>query len=356
MTGARANGEDTVPTMFWARVLARGERTALREKDYGIWRGISWAEFGERARAVGLGLVSLGLAPGDKVCVLSENNPEWLYCDMGVLGAGAVTSGIYPTDSLKQVAYIVNNCEARFIFVEDEEQLDKVLEARAAMPTLEKVFVFDMEGLRGFADELVTSFDELLALGARTHEENPGLWDELIRTAAPDDLAILVYTSGTTGPPKGAMISHHNIVFQARHSQALLPMGENDERVSFLPLCHVAERGAAYLAIYAGTTINFAESVDTLAENLREVQPTSMIAVPRVWEKFYSARGCGRSSTRRSPSRWPTRRGCSGGRTARRSASATEWSTSSSRDGRCPPRSGSPTGSPIGWCSGTFAG
>jgi len=280
---------DTVPTMFWRQVVEHGPKVAMREKDFGIWQSITWTEFGERAKHVGLGLVSLGLEPGDRVCILSQNNPEWLYTDLGVLGAAGVTSGIYPTDAPTQITYIVNNCEAKFIFVEDEEQLDKVLEARGDMPSLVKAVVFDMEGLRDLDNDMVMSFDELLAAGAQFEQAHPDKWDELIRLPKPDDLAILVYTSGTTGPPKGAMISHHNIVFQAEQSIDLLPTGEDDERLSFLPLCHVAERATAFLAIYAGTVTNFAESVETVPENLREVQPTNMIAVPRVWEKFYSA-------------------------------------------------------------------
>ena len=286
---ALAAREDTIATLFWARVQAGGEAVALREKSLGIWQSISWRALGETARALGLGLVARGLAPGDRVCVLSENNPEWLYADFGILGAGGVTSGIYPTDAPNQVAYIVDNCQAKFLFVEDEEQLDKALAARTDMPSLEKVIVFDMEGLHDLDDPLVMGLEALLAEGECFGADNPGRWEERLQIARPEDLAILVYTSGTTGPPKGAMISHHNIVYQARHGAGLLPIGKGDERLSFLPLCHVAERGAAYLALYTGATTNFAESAETVAENLREVQPTSMIAVPRVWEKLFSA-------------------------------------------------------------------
>jgi long-chain acyl-CoA synthetase len=280
---------DTVATMFWRHVQAREDAVAMREKDYGIWQSITWREFGERAKYIGLGLTSLGLEPGDRVCVLSQNNAQWLYTDMGVLGAAGVCSGIYPTDSATQVAFLVNHCEARFIFVEDEEQLDKVLERRAEMPSLMRTIVFDMQGLRDLEDDQVMSLDALLTLGAAYERDNPGEWEKRIRLSKPEDLAILVYTSGTTGPPKGAMISHHSLVYHAENSIDLLPSNEMDERLSFLPLCHIAERGAAYLAIHAGLVTNFAENVDTVPENLREVQPHNMIAVPRVWEKFYSA-------------------------------------------------------------------
>lgn len=280
---------DTVPTMFWRHVLERGDAIAMREKDYGIWQSITWQEFGERAKHIGLGLASLGLEPGDRVCILSQNNPEWLYTDMGVLGAAGVCSGIYPTDSPSQISYISNNCDAKFIFVEDEEQLDKVLAKRDEMPSLIKTIVYDMEGLRDFNDEHVLSIDDLYEIGAAYEHDHATVWDERLRLAKPGDLAILVYTSGTTGPPKGAMISHHSLIYQAENSIDLLPSEEMDERLSFLPLCHIAERGTAYLAIHAGLVTNFVESVDTVPENLREVQPHNMLAVPRVWEKFYSA-------------------------------------------------------------------
>ena len=280
---------DTVPTMFWRRVQARGDTVAMREKDYGIWQSITWREFGERAKHIGLGLIALGLEPEDRVCVLSQNNPEWLYTDMGTLGAAGVCSGIYPTDSPSQMAYIINNCDAKFIFVEDEEQLDKVLEMRAEMPSLIRTIIFHMEGLRTFDDEQVMSLDDLFEIGASYEREQPDVWGERIRHANPEDLAILVYTSGTTGPPKGAMISHHSLIYQAENSRDLLYSEKMDERLSFLPLCHIAERGAAYLPIHADIVTNFAESTETVPENFREVQPHNMIAVPRVWEKFYSA-------------------------------------------------------------------
>ncbi|MDP6953324.1 MAG: long-chain fatty acid--CoA ligase [Alphaproteobacteria bacterium] len=281
--------EPTVASLFREKVREGGEAVALREKDLGIWRSISWREFGEKARALGLGLVKLGLEPGDKICVLSENNPEWLYADFGGICAGGVVSGIYPTDAPNQVAYIVENCEAKFLFVEDDEQLDKALEARDQMQGLVKVVVFDMEGLHDLDDALVISLDELMALGEALHREDPALWDKRIDMARPEDLAILVYTSGTTGPPKGAMISHHNLIYQAVNSAPLLPIEPGEDRLSFLPLCHIAERGMAYLSLYTMVTTNFAEGADTVAEDLREVQPRAMVAVPRIWEKFYSA-------------------------------------------------------------------
>src|SRR5262245_25198931 len=161
------HGEDTLPRLFRHVVRERGDRVAMREKDLGIWRAITWREYGERARRVGLGLVALGLRPRDVVAIIADNCPEWLYTDMGTLAVGGVTNGIYTTDSPGQVAYIVNDSGARFFFAENEEQLDKILEVRGRCPGLVKIFVYDLEGLHGFADEQVMSFTDLLELGAR---------------------------------------------------------------------------------------------------------------------------------------------------------------------------------------------
>jgi long-chain acyl-CoA synthetase len=270
-------------------VAERGDRPALREKDLGIWRAISWRQYGERARRVGLGLVALGLRPRDVVSIIADNSPEWLYTDMGTLSVGGVTNGIYTTDSAGQVGYIVNDSGTRFIFVENEEQLDKILEVRGRCPELVKIVVFDMEGLHDFADDQVMSFDALLERGAAYEADHPGAWDAMVEIAGPEDLAILVYTSGTTGPPKGAMLSHRNILFQLGYSDFITDLREGDQQLSFLPLCHIAERTfTVFNPLRSGATVNFAESIDTVPENIREVAPALFFAVPRVWEKFYS--------------------------------------------------------------------
>ncbi len=282
-------GCDTIPKLFWHQVRARDTRTAFREKTLGIWRSTSWRDYGERARAVGMGLVSLGLQPGDVVSILAETIPEWLYADMGTLGAGGVSNGIYPTDAAKQVEYILNDSRSRFLFVEDEEQLDKFLEIRARTPDVVKAFIFDMEGLSTFSDPQMMPFDELVKLGQAYDKAHPGKWEELVAASRAEQLAILVYTSGTTGPPKGAMLSHRNVIFQLSNADAFIPMRENEEQLAFLPLCHVAERTfTAFLPLRSGAIANFAESVETVPDNVREVAPTTFFAVPRIWERFYT--------------------------------------------------------------------
>jgi long-chain acyl-CoA synthetase len=283
-------GQDTLPRLFRHVVAARGESVAMREKHLGIWRSITWREYGERARHVGLGLVALGLRPRDVVSIISENCPEWLFTDLGTLCVGGVTNGIYTTDSPRQVEYIVNDSGTRFFFAENEEQLDKILAVRERCPQLAKIVVYDVEGLHGFTDPQVMAFDDLRALGAAYDRDHPAAFDQLVEIAAPNDLAILVYTSGTTGPPKGSMLSHRNILFQIDYADAITRVGPGDQQVSFLPLCHVAERTVTvFNPLGSGTTVNFAESIETLPENLREVAPALFFAVPRIWEKFYSA-------------------------------------------------------------------
>ena len=283
-------GEDTLPRLFRQVVRGRGEGVAMREKHLGIWRAISWREYGERVRHVALGLVALGLRPRDVVSIVADNRPEWIYTDMGTLCGGGITNGIYTTDSPRQVEYIVNDSGTRFFFAENEEQLDKILEVRARCPQIVKIIVYDMDGLHAFQDEQVISFADLLEEGARYDREHPDAFDRLVDIARPEDLAILVYTSGTTGPPKGAMLSHRNILFQIGFSDFLTEPRPGDQQLSFLPLAHVAERTfSVFYPLYTGATINFAESIDTVPENIREVAPAVFFAVPRIWEKFYSA-------------------------------------------------------------------
>jgi long-chain acyl-CoA synthetase len=283
-------GCDTIPRLFHHRIAEWRTRTAFREKRLGIWRATTWHEYGDRAKWVGLGLVSLGLRRGEVVSILAETKPEWLYADMGIMGAGGVSNGIYPSDSSRQVEYILNDSGSRFLFVENEEQLDKYLDVREHCPQLRKAIVFDLEGLEAYRDPLVLAFDELLALGRKYETDHPELWDELVNASAPEELALLVYTSGTTGPPKGAMLCHRNVLFQLDNADAFIPLQEGGEQLAFLPLCHIAERTfTVFLPLRSGAVANFAENLETVPDNVREVAPTLFFAVPRIWERFYSA-------------------------------------------------------------------
>jgi long-chain acyl-CoA synthetase len=281
---------DTVPELFWNAVAARGDAVWMREKELGLWRSWSWRETGQAVREVAMGLAALGFAPGDVASIQSNTVIEWVLADLGVLCAGGVANGVYPTDAASQLQYLCEDSRTTILFVEDEEQLDKALEVRAQLPLLQKIVVFDMEGLTRFSDPMVMGLDALRELG-RTHDAaNPGLFERLRTSRKPDDLAILIYTSGTTGRPKGAMHAHRSIVYTVRGYNTLIAQDQADERMCFLPLCHVAERlGGEYFAMYTGSKLNFVENPDTVPENVREIAPTVFTAVPRVWEKFYSA-------------------------------------------------------------------
>ncbi len=289
-SGAGLARGDTVPVMFWDGVARRGNQVALRQKDFGIWKPMSWTAIGEIVREVAMGLAALGYQPGEVASVLSNTNREWVYADLGALSAGGVVNGIYPTDASTQVKYLCADSSSVYLFVEDEEQLDKALEVRAGLPLLRKIIVFDMEGLRELDDPQVMSFEALRSLGRAHHAAHPGLLEERVNARKPEDLAILVYTSGTTGKPKGAMISHRNIIYTCHAYNDFAPQSDSDERMAFLPLCHIAERmGGEYFPLMTGSIINFVENPDTVPENVREIQPTTFTAVPRVWEKFYSS-------------------------------------------------------------------
>jgi len=284
---------ETIPRMFWNAVQQRREKLIFRQKAFGLWQSLSWNELGEIAREVGMGLIELGFAPGERVSILGNTEQEWLFSDLGVLCAGGVSSGIYPTDAVTQVEYLMQDSESVFLFVEDEEQLDKALEVRERLPKLRTIIVWDMEGLRDLDDEQVISLQRLRETGrariARLGAAADAEWQARIDSRQPQDLAILIYTSGTTGRPKGAMLSHHNVIFTVRGYNTIISQNEQDERMCFLPLCHVAERlGGAYFALYTGTCLNFVENPETIPENVREIAPTVFTAVPRIWEKFYS--------------------------------------------------------------------
>jgi long-chain acyl-CoA synthetase len=280
---------DSVPQMFQDRVKLSGNRVALRYKKRGIWREVTWDEYNQKVRRVCLGLVSLGLKPGECVSVIGENCPEWVYIDLGALHAGGTTVGVYATNSWEQCKYVVDHSESRFYFVENEEQLDKALRFREKVPRLEKIIVWDLKGLKRFQDPMVMNFDEFLALGESLDKQEPGLFANRWSQVKPEDLARLIYTSGTTGPPKGAMLTHSNITWMARAMSEGNPVYENDEFLSFLPLCHIFEQlFTIFLNIKYAAIVNFIESTDTVADNMREVSPTVAYGVPRIWEKYYS--------------------------------------------------------------------
>ena len=281
--------EKTINHVFKNRVEKYKNRTAVEKKLNGEWQAASWKEYYRNSRATGLGLCAFGLKKGDRVCILSENRLEWLYADMGTMGVGAVVVPIYTTLTSEEIAYIIGNSEARFIFVEDEVQLNKVMEAVDSCPTIEKIVLFEDKYMIQDISVLM-SFKELLETGENLHEEDTSLFEKLSDMVEPEDLATIVYTSGTTGVPKGAMISHKNIIAVVEALDSVRPhyAFDTDQTVPFLPLSHVFERVAGHFyGMYVGITSSYAESIDTLIVDFYEKRPTVILAVPRVCEKVY---------------------------------------------------------------------
>jgi len=288
------NGAITIPQLLQKRAELHGDKLALREKDFGIWNRYSWSHYYETARSVALGLLSLGLKPGDRVAIAGEDTPEWFYADLGTQMIGAVAVGIYPTNPWVELQYIVRHSGARVVITGDQEQTDKVLDAIAnndGLPALEAIVCVDMKGLRHYGQSQLMSFEKLSERGKRyalEHPEANDRLDRLIARASPDDVCILVYTSGTTGPPKGAMLTHRNLIYASYiYAEAVDIADKPFESVCYLPLCHVAERCySEVMQLVLGGTVSFAESIDTVALNIREIAPTFFVGVPRIYEKL----------------------------------------------------------------------
>ena len=281
----------SVPELFRLRVSELGDATMMRQKELGIWQAYSWNQVAAVVDEIGAGLVSLGFEPGEVASVLSNTCREWVWCDLAVQSAGGVCNGIYPTDAVAQVEYLCGDSRSVYLFVEDDEQLDKYLEAAERLPLVKRVIVFDMEGLQSFDDPRVISLERLREIGREYLKAQPQILAQRTAARDPAEVAVLVYTSGTTGRPKGAMISQNNIVAVLSALSATLFEGvpRGGERIAFLPLCHIAERLiGAFIPLERASVVNYVENPETVFENLREVRPHLFFAVPRVWEKVYS--------------------------------------------------------------------
>jgi len=297
------HGCDTIPKLFLKQSAAWADKIAMREKDFGIWQSYTWADYRARAFEIAHGLLALGLESGDVVSIHSEDCKEWVFADQGIMLCGGIVNGVYPTYQANQVAYTLQDSNCRFLFVEDEEQLDKYLAVESELPHIEKVIVFDWKGLRGLDHEKVMPIERLYALGQEHGRDRDGEIEKIVERGKPGDLALLIYTSGTTGRPKGSMIPQRYLMFQTTIT-ADVQQTDRDQILTYLPLCHVAERiFSICLPLAFGSVINFAESPETVARDFQELSPTFVFAVPRVWEKFYS-----RVSTAMSEATWFGRR------------------------------------------------
>ncbi|MER5268733.1 AMP-binding protein [Actinosynnema sp. NPDC002837] len=296
MTTATTTGLTTVVTRVRDRAARTPDAVALRAKDFGIWREVTWAGYWAQVELVGHALLALGVDAGDRVAIGSENRREWLYTDLGAAAVRAVTVGLYPTNPAAEVAYLLSHSATRVLIAEDQEQVDKALAVLDALPDLERIVYIEPRGIRHRYDNpKLLSWDDFLAMGAEHREQNPDAVARRMREVEPDDVMTLIYTSGTTGPPKGAMLTVANVEFAV---QSLVegggftepPPSPKDVTLSYLPLCHVAERiFTTWFSASAGVQVHFAESIETVQANLREVQPTILFGVPRIWEKVLAA-------------------------------------------------------------------
>ena len=279
----------TMPQMLRRNALQRGAEVAIRQKDFGIWQPVTWAAYFERASAVGLGFKALGLGAGGHVGVLSENRLEWVLAQLGAGLVGGVTVGVYPTSPSNEVAYVLAHADCEVVVCEDQEQVDKLLQARVELPRLRKIVMVEHKGFadaKAAAPDLLVSFEELEALGQAGDAQ---LIEQVLAHQTLNDTGLVIYTSGSTGKPKGAMISYGNIAAMAPAVVDRLHLGAHTSHLSYLPLCHVAEQMLTnFVPLYLGSRVDFGESIRTVQEDLREVAPTMFLGVPRIWEKLAS--------------------------------------------------------------------
>tara|TARA_B100000003_G_scaffold206664_1_gene222623 strand:+ start:365 stop:2221 length:1857 start_codon:yes stop_codon:yes gene_type:complete len=270
------------------------DHIALRNKELGIWNEISYSEFWNRCKYIASALIYFEINKGDKVAVHSENRPEWFISDIGTQVAGAITVGLYPTNPQSEVEYLLNHSETTLLFAEDQEQVDKALAVSQNLPNLKKIVYFDGKGMYKYDSEYLISFEDFLKVGEESFQDNSGKINDIIENLVDDDVALLVYTSGTTGPPKGSMITHGNLKWVSGNLVSTVFVEsintKNPQLLSYLPLCHIFAR---LVDLLIGTqlvaTINFSESTDTVQSDLVEIQPDFFPAVPRIWERMYSA-------------------------------------------------------------------
>jgi long-chain acyl-CoA synthetase len=283
----------TLPQVLAAHAAEHPGRVALRHKDLGRWKEYTWADYADHVARAGLALQALEVTAGDRVAIIGENRPEWIFADLGAQGVGAVVVGVYTTSPAAEVEYLLEHSGTSVVVVEDEEQLDKVLVVRHKLPALRHVVLIEERGAGGHLTDLLTSpssrltvrtWDDFMGLAAG---QDPATFAAARDQVRPSDIAMLVYTSGTTGPPKGAMLTHANLASAGKAWGGIFDNRPDDEILSYLPLCHVLERLlSTVVAVTTGYTVNFGGGGEALVSDLREVQPTFFIGVPRVWEKM----------------------------------------------------------------------
>jgi len=285
--------ERTLPGRLVLYARSRPDVPALREKRLGLWKEISWRQYFENVAATARQMYALGIRTADHIAILSDNRPEWLYADLAAQGLGARSVGVYQTNPPEDVAYIVTHSASKILFCEDQEQVDKAIEIRDETPECQHIVVFDPRGTRHYDDPRLMTWDDFLARGRELlkAEDNGFDWfTKATEAVDPEQPSMVVYTSGTTGPPKGAMISNKNVIGPALRLNPVLGASDKDTVLSYLPLCHVAEKiFSLFLPLTCGATVHFGESIATVRQDIAEVSPTVFLGVPRIWEKMHAS-------------------------------------------------------------------
>jgi long-chain acyl-CoA synthetase len=278
----------TLPRLFQETCRKYWDRkVALREKEFGLWRPITWKDYYEKVKWISLGLHSLGLQRGDKVAMIGDNRPEGLMVEMATLCAGGIAVWLFQDSLIDEVAYIIDHSDSRFLMGEGQEEVDKALSIKGKCPKLQRVVWDDPKGLRGYQDPLLISLKDVLERGKELDQKEPAMFDVLVRTGKGSDVALLFYTSGTTALPKGALLSHHNMLTMGQNLLRVDPCYETDDFVSFLPFAWIGEQMMSLsCGLLAGFTINFPEEPETAQENIREIGPQVMFSPPRIYEQM----------------------------------------------------------------------
>ncbi len=288
MENGKEQPTDTLPKCFLARVKQYGDqKVAIRQKDFGIWQEFTWKESYENVRGFALGLVSLGLRRGERVSVVGDNDRHYLWADLAIMAAGGITVGIFTDAIPREMEYVITHSEAVLALAKDQEQCDKLLEIKESIPNVKRVIYWDPRGMWYYDDPWLISFDDVLALGRKLHEESPGLFEEMVAQGRGDDLANFCYTSGTTGMPKGVMLTHNNFIAACRSFQDIEPHYDSDNLVSFSPLAWIAEHTLSVTPhVMHGIIINFPEEPETVQQNIREIAPDVLFFPARLWENL----------------------------------------------------------------------
>jgi long-chain acyl-CoA synthetase len=287
-TGVEITADLTIPKLFYKQAIEYGkDRVAMREKEFGIWRPITWQDYLDNVKYLALGLISLGLEEGDKVAMIGDNRPEGLWAEMATLCARGIGVWLFQDCLIDEVKYIIDHSDTKFIFGEGQEEVDKAISIFSECPKLEKVIWDDPKGMRNYEEDYLISLKEVQQLGRELEKEKPELFEEIINRGNGEEVALLFYTSGTTALPKGALLSHHNMLTMGQHLMAVDPCKASDDYVSYLPFAWIGEQMMSIsCGLQIGYTLNFPEEPETAQENIREIGPHVMFAPPRMYEQM----------------------------------------------------------------------